>query len=73
MIGSWGEMKNPITLSPHLPISYSYFLMPLHVALNVNRQWQAGNMARHHPDVDSQRRGPASKPLGADAQLIDLS
>jgi hypothetical protein len=42
------------------------------MALNVDRQWQAGDMARHHPDVNSQRGCPASQSLGADAQLVDL-
>ena len=62
----------PILKAQGRSVSYDYFLMPLGMTLNIDGQGETGDMARHHQDMDCQRRGPAPQSLGPDAQLVDL-
>ena len=45
--------------------------MPLGMALDVYRQGEARDMARHHIDVHGQGRGPSAQPLRSYSQFID--
>ena len=66
--------KHILTRCSVLPPQYSdhCFLMSLHVALDIDREGQAGNVTRHHQDLDGQGSRPPSQSLGSDAQAVNL-
>ena len=45
--------------------------MPAGMALDIDRQRKAGNVAGQQPDMDSQRGCPAPQTLGTDPEFID--
>src|SRR3990172_7345984 len=51
--------------------SYDCFFMSLRMTLNIDRERETGDMARHDQHVDSQGGNPAPQPLRSDTQVID--